>query len=340
MDLHSAISRAVKFTWSGNQKSPLRNVRFIPSIPNSLKGGRLYASMGDLAVMIQVDTEVPNLVADGEELAGIVAGTKTLSFVDFENPSLQDESGHSHKVKHRDVSYPAIPQIPGTKQWYTVDGWWAVEQALHVVSKDKQQPHLQCLHFRKNLLVEATDRMRVARVFKPVPLEGMVLAETFKAWPKNLDRVEVALEGNVAWFRLGDETRLSCLCKGSFPDLDKLLPEYPKEGSALGVSTPEITEAIKKVVATKAGSVTVQFSPAAQVVSIEGGTFKAALNAVVIQAPESTTETVTVKVNAKWLQAALRVCRTPRVLLRYDPLQALRIESGPYVEGIWQMAGE
>jgi hypothetical protein len=296
--------------------------------------------MGDLAVMIQVDTEVPNIVVDGKELSGIVAGTKTLSFVDYENPRLQDESGHSHEIKNRDVSYPAIPRVPGPDQWHTVDDWWAVEQALHAVSKDKQQPHLQCLRFRKNQSVEATDRMRVVRVFKPVPFEGLILAETFKAWPKNLNCVDVALEDNVAWFRLGDETRLSCLCKGNFPDLEKLLPEFPQRGSALGVMTSFLVSAVKKVVAAKVESVTLQFSPAASVVSIEGGGFKAALNAEVIQAPESATEVVTIKVKAQWLQAALRVCHTPRVLLRYHPLDPLRVESGPYVEGIWQMTGE
>ncbi len=341
MDLHSAISQAVRFTWGGKQTSPLRNVRFLPASEG--QRARLYANRGTLGIMLEVDQDdLPNIALDGDTLAGIAKATKEL----YCNPILKDNEAYfrdgleaSHKARLQLLdTYPAIPPVPAIGNWYSTPDWWAVEQVMHAVSKDKQQPHLQCLHFSDGV-IEATDRMRVARTFLELPVRGMVSVDTFKNWPKNLDRVDVVVADDIAWFRIGEEIRLSCLLKGhGFPELEGVLPKL-YSGPAVAVDVDALTATVKKAAATKAEGMAITFNATVQALGIVSGGFSVGVNCETVRAPMSMAP-VTLQINSKWMLDALKICETPKVLLGYgNGLDPLRIETGPFVEGIWPISG-
>lgn len=333
MDLHKALTKAAAFAWNGKQRSGLKNVSLLPR--QGELGPRVYASQGSLGIMVYVDAEdLPNVAVDSDALKAILAGTKGLTVeVSHKQVVFTDSEGGQHTTIPQDMTgSPGIPPVP--REWTTVQDWWAVEKVLHCVSKDKQQPHLQCVHFREGA-AEATDRFRMARVFVDLPLKGLLSADTFRQWPKNLETLDLAVvDDSVVWLRMGDEIRLSCLMRAyTYSDLEPALPKV-YNGPAVAVDREELTAAVKKAVATKEEGISLGFTPQVQAIGIVAGSFSTGINCKVVR---GTSVAWTKHVNAKWLQSALRVCTTPKVLLGYGDIDPLRVESGPFVEGLWPL---
>lgn len=326
MQLRDAIAKAAKFAWKGKQRSPTKCVRFMPG-GNDYRSA-LFATDGPQGILIWLDQDVPNVMIDAEKLAAALKGVKQATIEQVVNQTVvisgvRLEGGNVNE-------YPAIPRFPESN-FQKLQDWWTIEKLLHAVSKDPQQPILQCLHFRHDL-VETTDRFRVARAFVRTPWEGLVPAATFRHWPDG--DVHATFGEDLAAFRVGDELRFTRLKRGAFQDCDQLLPPW-HEGSRAIVATKVLIDSVKRA---KALAGACRLTIDAQMVQVEGGGFKeTTLIHRTIDAPE---KPVTIHVNSTWLLEALRNVSTDRVVLGYtDSGDPLRIESGPYVVGLWPFTG-
>lgn len=330
MRLRDAIVKSIKFAWKGKQRSPTRCVRFLPSQNGNRSA--LYATDGPQGILIFLDqgVDVPNTMVEAEKLSAAIKGLKEVTIEASANETL-NLSGVT--IDGGNVNeFPTIPTLPG-RDFHPLPDWWVIEKLLHAVSKDMQQPLLQCLHFRKDL-VEATDRFRVARTFVKTPWEGLVPAKTFANLPSG--EMSATFGEDLAVFRIMDELRFTVLKRGQFQDCDQLLP--PKhEGSRAITSRTELSNAIKRVKAL-ATACKITLSPHA--IAIEGGGFSETVENTQAHFSTNGAPNTTLHVNASWMHEALHHVSTPRVLLGYtDPGDPLRIESGPYVVGLWPFQG-
>jgi len=336
MDLHEALTRAVVFTWGGKQQSPLRYVRLLPptgGLEEHQNRAHVYANNGQQGVMLRLDVDaIPNIALDGDTLKAGLKGAREVLDITSDGSVTTDVG--TFQAPLGDINaYPQIPTPPEGMAWYQTDTWWGVEQVFHAVSKDKQQRHLGCVHFKEGV-VEATDRHRVARSFLDLPQRGLVPFDVFKNWPKG-ELVQFAFSPDTAWFTVGDETRMTVLhASHNYPDLDEVLPgEFT--GFRRAVPTKPLQEACKQ---------SHGFSKGVLLTFGEGVTLSAGSSRTEIEgaAPvgESNPEPISVAVEGKWLAAALKQVTTPNVLLGYtSSLDPLRIESGVYLEALWPIMG-
>lgn len=325
MQLREAIVKAAKFAWKGKQRSPTRCVRFLPSQNGNRSA--VTATNGPQAILIFLEPgiEVPNAMVEAEKINAAVKGVKVATIEAIANATVRI-SGVTLEGSNVN-EYPAIPMLPAN-DFHPLLDWWVIEKLLHAVSKDAQQPLLQCLHFRHDL-VEATDRFRVARAFVHTPWEGLVPAATFRNWPGG--DVAAAFSDDIAVFSVGDELRTTVLKRGTFQDCDKLLPPL-LNCPAIRVETAVLRDTVKRV---KALSSTCQLSLDGTVVNVAGGGFSETLAGF-----GKETGVVMLHVNAGWLVEALQHVATPLVQLSYTgPGDPLRVESGPFVVGLWPFTG-
>ncbi len=337
MELRDAIITAGRFLWKGKQKSPLKNMRFLPW-PGY--GARLFAHNGPEGVIIDIQGEYPNIALDGDKLLTIAKDSKTL-----EPPKLINSSGEGTweiggvQLKAESITeYPSLPPEMSTAQdWKPCPDWWAIEHLLHAVSKDRQRADLMCLRFTPNA-VDATDRHRVARAFICGEWDGLVSASLFKSWPKG--DVEYAFTDTVAMFRIGLETRLCALHKGRFEACEKVLPAH-WSGARVVVGTEELQESVKKV---KGLTERVSLALGLLSVGIAGGGYannlavKKADDLPIIEGDPATPTTI--EVNAKQLFEALKGLVTPSVQIGFtSPGDPLRIDAGPLSVGLWGFTG-
>lgn len=330
MKLRDAILRAAKFCFDGKQRSSLANIRFLPE-------GRLYANHGSIGVMIDCDLrELPNIMVNGSELAAAAKEAAELLEIGGQSAGgevtfvFQDKKGKSYTLKMTGgnvTEYPGIPALP--EEWTDCPDWWAVEQVFHAVSKDKQQPALQCVKFSPDV-VEATDRHRVARSFVHGNWNGLLPIEVFKQWPKG--DVSYSFGDELIAFKVGDEVRITVpFARDGFPTLEKVFPRDHK-GHRVIVDTDELRDLAKKVSAHGEdfimrieGDIRVTGNGIEANLDVKGDEVSAPLKMCV---------------NAKWLHDSLKVVTTPNVALGYNhPQEPLRVESGVFVEGIWPLAG-
>lgn len=330
MRLREALGKAVKFCWSGKQNSPTKSVRFLPST-----SGRdaVYATNGPQGILVGLDDDirVPNVMIDGELIANVI---KTVRECTIEAGNNGDVKLAGITVKSGAVNeYPAIPQVPVAPAPFP--DWWVVQKIMHAASKDKQQPALQCLHFRPDL-VETSDRYRVARAFVKAGYSGLVPIELFKGMPDG--DVSVAFTDTMAVFAAGDEWRLSMLRRAVFQDCDPLLPVW-RDGPRASVDAAELLDVMKRAKA---------LSDVAKIIFFprtdgQPGALQVHCGGLSVSVSTQTHEvaSTTLQVNATWLFEALRNVSTPRVLLGYiNSQEPLRVESGPYVVGLWPFKGE
>lgn len=324
MELRKAIARASKFTWRGKQASALKCLRFIPSEEDEKP--RLMASNGSVTVLINLDSDVPNVLLDGAKVAAIAKSTKELSF----GKDLQLGGVKLDAFPFDD--YPSVPEFPARCHFRSFDDWFGVEQVLHAVSEKDHRRVLRCVRMGPDV-VETTDGYRLARSFVETGLTQTILVDSkdLKNWPKGPVSYKV-LSSEVA-FRVGDETRFVPYMIKGFRDCDAVLPAQA-EGEALIVDVSLLQDLVRRA-KTVGGTVDLVGEPGGSRFVVRIGDFVDHVPAEPVGAMETEKKA---RVNADWLLKALSVVRTPRVLMRFgDVAGPLRVESGPYVEGIWQI---
>jgi len=323
MLLRDAITKALKFTLKVKQRSPAKSVRFLPRHDGTRAA--VYATNGPQAILIWVDdTDLPNVMIDGEKLSAAIKGTKEVRFDSVANGTV---SLSGVRLEGGNVAeYPSTPPMP-EEAFKKVDDWWAIEKVLHVVSRDHQDPALRCLHFRKDM-VETTDRFRVARAFVETPWEALVPSQIFSHWPAG--DVSASFGPGQAVFMVGDEMRFTVLKSDLFVDCDPLLPAC-HDGPRVAVPTDQLIASLKRLKPLSDNSV-LHLSP--KEVRLEGGGYSDSLNTTfALDAPE---EPSRMAVNTAWFLESLQNVSTGRVLLGYTMAgELLRVESGPLVVGIW-----
>jgi hypothetical protein len=328
MELRDAIAKTAKFAWKGKQKSPTKGIRFMPGANGHRSA--LYATNGPQGLMVFLDPgiDVPNCLLDAERLEAVIKGVK---HVDIEGMSNGNVTLSGVTVPSGNVTeFPAIPNFPAS-DFHDFSDWWIARKLLSVVSKDAQQPLLQCLHFR-NDLIEASDRFRIIRAWIRTPWQGLVPGSIFAGLRD--EKISAAFGADEAVFRCDDELRFTILKRGTFQDCDSLVPMEHK-GPRIIVEKEHILDRISRARS---------LDPICEIaLSCEGATVRGSGYggiASAIHSSEATSAPVMLKINTTWLFMAIRDLYTPHIAIGYTgPGDPIRIESGVLVTAIWPFQG-
>ena len=343
MDLTNAIKRAVRFCPKGKET------------PEVLK--QIHGTDGIVGTVIQTD-HLPDMILSAENALAI--SKKKVQSIYIEEMPLTDGSvglstifrmqdGGCYQLPHKnDECFPQVPPFPA--EWVPVDDmdWAWVMKVIHASNplgnliSGKERQDLECIHFKEDR-VEATDTARVALAEVYVGIIGKVPARVFKSFPSG--PVFTGCSEGFVWFRIGDEFRYARIQEGKYAsdrNLREYVPEY-HNGPWVAVSVVEMRAAIAHALAVApTRSVFMEFGLG--VVRVKSGSEDASFeNEVPVTVPGipgfpmgAKSEYPKIIIDGKFLLEALKGVTTPRVRLGYhDRCEQLRLESGAYVEALW-----
>jgi len=335
--MREAIMAAAKFVQPphGKELVAIQGIRLLPK--SGKTPARVMATRGTVGILIDIEGDVPNLVADA---VGIEAAIRA-------DPSARVSVEQDAVVVGRyrfkpwcDVRrYPGLPVIPGDERFQKIQNSDRIAQVLHAVSSDPNRPDLHCVSFRPGWC-EATNGLGLARVPLAVNRTVQVHGAVFAGWQGG--GVEWAVEVPIgAVFRRDGEVRwgeVYAAPLAPYPDLSRVSSER-RDGVYAVVPTQRLRVAVKKAVSiSPLRSVRVRFCA--------GGVQVASLSDVKAARSADYQETVValcsgdgaVLLNGGAAIAALGAVDTPRVLLGYvDPQTAVRVRSGAFLEYLYPM---
>lgn len=325
MKLREAVLTASRFCWTGKQNSPMQFIRCIPATGG--ESAAVFATNGPIGVKITVDCDLPNAMFRGTLAAQAVSAAEGEVSIEqaaqnvWRLANVRLESGQV-------ANYPSLNYAPS--EFHACEDWWAVEQVLHAVSKDKVREDLQCVQF-KPTAVAATDRLTVARAFIAGQWDGLVPVSVFKRFPAG--DVQYSFDKYCSYFRVGDETRYAILKSGAFENCALAVPAY-HAGPAYALSRERLEAALKRAKSLKQSAVSVTFQQG----EIE---FHAAgwSDAVAGRVLAGEHDPVSTMVAVAPFYEAVKRATTPRVQVGFTtPGDPIRVDSGPVAVGIWGKA--
>jgi DNA polymerase III sliding clamp (beta) subunit (PCNA family) len=351
MLLKDAIKRAAKFI-DKTKDGPMvgKSLRLIPKhgeMPN-----RLYATNGLVGILVDVVQDLPNLVLPADALVKSVRDTRVISKIEDRGMNRAEVTTVGKAASDEAVyslqglppsEFPGFPAMPET--FHTVTYWEHVSKVIHAASKDADKPELCNVHFRPTV-VEATDKVRIARTEISGPWAGLVPAEVFKDWPKKYEgEVSCAFTEYHSFWKVGDEIRFGFIQKDDkYPDLAHLIPEE-HEGPWVNLNVKSLIETVKKAAdLSPMNAAVLDFGLMGVTIrawSKEELAFVAELKGSNHLPGGKGFEGCQLLVSGKALVEALKVIETPKVRLCYQSSQhPLRLESSTHVECLWPMLSE
>ena len=346
MELHLALQRVLKFVAKGKDAPPiLKKVRFFPS--NGVVPSYVYATDGEVGVIIPSNIPCPDMALDSDMLAGPAKDRIVSVYLDEGGPRTvifkSASDGGYALFFQTSTGHPMYPDYP-TKMEQIKD-WDTVQKVFHsALSKNNEvrgvkRPDLECVHFLGDR-VEATDSYRMALVDVETNLRGQVPAHGFRHWPKG--SVQACFTETHAWFLVDEELRFIRLRTGPYADgrdlREKFVPEF-HDGPYMVFPATELKDICKRAtIVSEVGQVILEFGIDQVTIRAqeEVPNFKEVLSGYPGVAGGRKLEFLKFLANGKFLDDALKTVQTPRVRICYGgDSQPLRVESGAFVECLW-----
>lgn len=348
MLLKDAIQRTGKFIDKGKEAPPiLRALRFIP--PYQGQPARVYATNGVVGVIADVGQELPNMALPAAPLVKLCKDIRLVATIEDEGNAKASITVVGKASNDRSTytldglapsEFPGFPSVPEKFTKLTPYQWLSIAKVVHAAGKDISKPELTNVNFRPSV-VEATDRVRVARAEVAGPWAGLVPAQLFKNWPKG--EVECAFTAYHCFWRIGGEELRFAVIQHSdqYPVLEKLVPEK-HAGWWMTISVKTLAETVKKAAdMSPTASIVLDFGLMGLTVRAharEGVGFEAKLGGAIGIPGGCYAQYTELLLDGKMLGEALKVLDTPKVKLCYGkPKEPLRLESGRHIECLWPM---
>lgn len=329
MELKRAVPRVSKFC-AKKQGNLSRLVRLIPA--DGAIPARVWAFDGRAGCLCYLDKglDVPECLVDSAWLGKAVRGSKVGIDAWLTSPQKivlkvdgVELEGEAKPVAGY-MTPPEAPELELCPDFQVVPAVAAFAASFEPYSVVRFGPDI----------VEATDTICAIRGNTSGLPDGLVPAETFKAWPAGKVLVGATMEAG--FYRVGDELRVGYFQKLEYPDLSRSLP-LQAAGTWTTFDRQSLLTAVERaVVASDHGSIELRWAAEGGQVSAlaDNGTVVSVFKLVVW---DSTVDQggQSVMFSGKPLVAVLKAAWSLRVLVRLGGDGALRLESGPYTVCVW-----
>jgi hypothetical protein len=318
----------------GREKSPLSGIRLIPRTEGY--PARLFATKGTASILIDVEGDLPNLVADA---LGIEAAVRVEPDAAVKVDADLVTVGRYRFRPWCEVGvFPGFPAVPSPECFGRIPDSSLFAKVTHAVGSDPSRPELHYVSCRPGV-VEATDSIRLVRVPMAINRRVWIHASVFENWPGGA--VDLAVEAHAgAVFRWPGEMRWGSIYDEKsrpYPDTSKI--DDPQDALQAVVSVDVLKPSVRKAAqASPMRAVAIQLGQGALDIFALMDLRSSRLAGYQDRVPALCRGEGSVVVNGAYLVSALDALDTPRVLLGLSADAApLRVRGGVFLEYIWPM---